>query len=117
MGNCVKAEAKPENYDAEVAASPHFSQVMFAQKLGKHGLIEGINDDGGEDGGKGSSENDPERYLNLMQTQGSAIRKFMAEHPVSVERRDLFSNSNWKKYYLCVKKEQNLYQAASRISA
>ena len=33
MGNCVKPPN--ENFDTLVTASPHFSKVVFAQKLGK----------------------------------------------------------------------------------
>ena len=40
--NCIKAKGN-ENHDAEVAASPHFSQAAFAQKLGKTNVVEGIN--------------------------------------------------------------------------
>ena len=40
--NCIKAKGN-ENHDAEVAASPHFSQAAFAQKLGKTNMVEGIN--------------------------------------------------------------------------
>ena len=36
-GNCVKAKTN-ENFDAEVAASHHFSQVGFAQKLSNTGI-------------------------------------------------------------------------------